>query len=225
MGEDFVDNADRFTLYNEAKKHGINVDTVHLDYKTNSFLWETGPKGDEVCNTFIERINECVERGIKIGVFHVVCSDIPAPISEIGFKRVKRIYEHSIKVGFTLVFENIHAHDHFLHVVDRIPESKILFDIGHAHCLTHDGFDIFKKYKDRIIIMHLHNNHGEVDEHNPLDKGTIDFDGFFSKNSMAGNVIQYHLLEINPRGCKTADEFETLVHHNVNLLKKFFTTP
>ena len=225
-GEEFAAEATRFALYDEAKKHDLNIDIVHLDYKQNFLLWTPGPEGDAVANTHIARISECVTRGIKVGVFHPTYSARSEHALPIGIARIKKIVRHCEKVGFTLAAENIHAHTHFEKTVNTIksPNCKILFDIGHANCFTRDGFNVFTKYKDRIIATHLHNNFGEADDHNPLSAGTIDFQKFFSRENMAGNVIQYHLLEIAPRNVNTAGEFETFLINNLDILKKLLYT-
>ena len=220
-GTDFEQGATRFELYDEAKKQELNIDVVHLDYKQNFLLWIDGLEGDAVVNNLITRIGECVQRGISVGVFHPTFSEVNHPVTEVGIARIKKIVEHCEKVGFTLAVENINISDHFEALMNLIksPNCKILFDIGHAHCFTRDGFNVFTKYKKHVIATHLHNNFGEIDDHNSLDEGTIDFNKFFSPSNMADNVIQYHLLEIAPRNIKTAADFEQFLYRNLDIIK------
>jgi sugar phosphate isomerase/epimerase len=51
----------------------------------------------------------------------------------------------------------------------------VCLDVGHAHCFSSVSVSAWvRRLGDRIGYVHLHNNHGEADEHLDLDKGTID---------------------------------------------------
>lgn len=47
------------------------------------------------------------------------------------------------------------------------------FDIGHAN--TAGTIQDFLGYSDRFVNVHVHDNHGEWDEHLPVGEGNIDF--------------------------------------------------
>jgi len=65
----------------------------------------------------------------------------------------------------------------FSDVMDGIPELKFHLDVGHA--FIEKGMAGVKSYMDafaeRLVHIHLHDNHGEEDEHLPLGYGKIDF--------------------------------------------------
>jgi sugar phosphate isomerase/epimerase len=61
----------------------------------------------------------------------------------------------------------------FIHYT-RMESLKICFDVGHAH-LTASVASAFHTLKDRIASVHLHDNHGEKDEHLLPFEGTIDW--------------------------------------------------
>jgi sugar phosphate isomerase/epimerase len=46
-----------------------------------------------------------------------------------------------------------------------------IFDVGHAN--TNGNVEDFLKLKDQVIHMHVHDNHGERDEHLPVGNGTV----------------------------------------------------
>ena len=52
-------------------------------------------------------------------------------------------------------------------------EMGICLDIGHAN--TTGNLEGFLELKDRVINLHVHDNHGERDEHLPVGSGTVDF--------------------------------------------------
>ena len=54
------------------------------------------------------------------------------------------------------------------------------FDIGHAH--IEGGVDAgFRLMRDRVVTVHVHDNHGEKDEHLLPWEGTIDWDAAFGE--------------------------------------------
>ena len=50
----------------------------------------------------------------------------------------------------------------------------LCYDCGHGN-MTPDGLDNLETYKDRLISVHLHDNDGGGDLHNPLFSGTMDW--------------------------------------------------
>ena len=215
---------DRFQIYDAATKEGLEIETVHLDKNQNNDLWLPGPKGDKVVDYYIGYLTEMHERGIKLGVFHLTQGSTPPPASEIGVKRIERLAEFCEKHSLILAVENLwplgiqHLHD----VLDNIksPALGMLFDIGHSNCLTKDGLALFERHRDRIVAVHLHNNYGINDDHNSLDDGNIDIEGFLKLE----NSIKYYLLELFPRNINTAKELKEYILHNVELFNKFISS-
>jgi sugar phosphate isomerase/epimerase len=63
---------------------------------------------------------------------------------------------------------------HFI-VDTRLNDLKMCFDTGHAH--MEDGIGAsFDLMRERVVTTHLHDNHGEKDEHQLPYQGTIDWD-------------------------------------------------
>ena len=61
-------------------------------------------------------------------------------------------------------------------IIEKVNSEKLglNLDIGHAHCNSKvEVLDWIKYLKDKITYVHLHDNHGEKDEHIGLGKGTI----------------------------------------------------
>jgi sugar phosphate isomerase/epimerase len=57
----------------------------------------------------------------------------------------------------------------------HLRDLKFCFDIGHAH--IEDGVEkSFEVMRDRIVTAHIHDNHGEKDEHLLPHEGAIDWD-------------------------------------------------
>jgi sugar phosphate isomerase/epimerase len=57
----------------------------------------------------------------------------------------------------------------------HLHDLKLCFDSGHAH--LEDGVTAsFDAMRDRIVTTHIHDNHGEKDEHLLPFEGTLDWD-------------------------------------------------
>jgi sugar phosphate isomerase/epimerase len=57
----------------------------------------------------------------------------------------------------------------------HLRELRLCFDIGHAH--IEEGVEpSFEAMRERVVTTHLHDNHGEKDEHLLPYEGTIDWD-------------------------------------------------
>ena len=69
-------------------------------------------------------------------------------------------------------------------IVEKInsPYLKACLDIGHAN--VHGEIDLLewvKIYGDDLAYVHLHDNHGEKDQHLPIGEGKINFLEFFKE--------------------------------------------
>jgi sugar phosphate isomerase/epimerase len=57
----------------------------------------------------------------------------------------------------------------------RLHDVRLCFDIGHAH--LQDGVGpSFQAMRELVVTTHIHDNHGELDEHLPPYEGTIDWE-------------------------------------------------
>jgi sugar phosphate isomerase/epimerase len=88
----------------------------------------------------------------------------------------------------------------------RLHDLKFCFDIGHAH--IGDGFaESFELMRDRVATTHIHDNHGEKDEHLLPYEGTIDWDAALEGFAAAPNPIPIvlELKEKSPGAPALAD--------------------
>jgi len=88
------------------------------------------------------------------------------------------------KIGVILAIENVfeEAPYSLATLLGKInsPHFRFCFDTGHQHLFGKTPlpiwFEILEKY---LCEVHLHDNHGEMDEHLPVGEGGFDFDRFF----------------------------------------------
>lgn len=91
-------------------------------------------------------------------------------------------------LGLTVCIENMFPKyqpfvepDDFIPIFNAFPHFKLVFDIGHAHMDDLSGDRIagfLRRFGDRLEHVHISDNHGFLDDHLPVGKGSVDFDLF-----------------------------------------------
>lgn len=84
-------------------------------------------------------------------------------------------------IGCTIALENIFEEEPstLRQVLDRIDDTLVghCFDSGHFNMFATVSLqEWFAVLGERIVESHLHDNHGQADEHLPVGEGEIDFD-------------------------------------------------
>jgi len=135
-------------------------------------------------------IRLCKELEIKLLNFHAFCigsysSDKKGKKIVLNnfVKSLKELVEYGKKYNVEIMLENMpERHDiielkDFKYIIDRVQNLKVHLDIGHAY--IYDGMkgveNYIKKFKNKIVHVHIHDNHGQCDEHLPLGAGSIDY--------------------------------------------------
>ncbi len=90
--------------------------------------------------------------------------------------------------------------------VDRLghPLIGICLDTGHAHIAGHDPAQAVRAIGPRLFALHVHDNHGTSDEHNPPFEGTIDWTGFADALDEVGYAGPLDLEVVDRQGGKPA---------------------
>jgi sugar phosphate isomerase/epimerase len=88
----------------------------------------------------------------------------------------------------------------------HLRELRLCFDIGHAH--IEDGVETsFELMRDAVVTTHLHDNHGEKDEHLLPYEGGIDWDKALAALSSAPQPLPLVLeLKEQPSGAPALAE-------------------
>ncbi len=85
----------------------------------------------------------------------------------------------------------------------RLTDLRLCFDTGHAH--MEEGVErSFEVMRDLVVTTHLHDNHGEKDEHLPPFAGSIDWPGTMKALSHAPAAPQGlpMVLELKDSGAR-----------------------
>jgi sugar phosphate isomerase/epimerase len=120
---------------------------------------------------------------------------------EHSFTGLEHLRAFANPLGVKLLVENLQgevtAPAHLLEILNagHLPDIGVCLDVGHAH--LGDGVQpALTALKDRIRSSHLHDNHGEKDEHLWPGEGTIAWDetlaGLKAARQTPAGVLEIH---------------------------------
>ena len=163
------------------KENNLNIIFAHLGYKDLNNIWLDNKIGENLEKQYLDDLDKLSKYNIDMVVMHL-CAGLEAPIpNEIGLKRYINICNHAKELGIKVAFENTKIKGYQEYILENIKLDNVGFcyDCGHDHCHFNDTFD-FNKFKDKILCTHLHDNHGENDEHLIPNDGNLDFNYVFN---------------------------------------------
>ncbi|HKM76719.1 MAG TPA: sugar phosphate isomerase/epimerase [Candidatus Bathyarchaeia archaeon] len=97
---------------------------------------------------------------------------------------ITELTEFAAEKKVELMLENVPSQDggvadfrNFSAVMEKVPKLMFHFDIAHAYIENRMAGirSYLDAFSDRLVHIHIHDNHGEEDEHLPLGWGKIDF--------------------------------------------------
>ncbi len=149
-------------------------------------------------------------------VLHPVCFGLMKPDDRLDVPEILRLAGYASERGVRLVLENLRDAiwllDRVLDEVGDDPEATnlgICIDTGHAY-MSHDAgrgpvSNYLERYAGQLTHVHLHDNHGESDEHLVPGDGAIDWPRVvctLEEIGFDGTAI----LEVHPVGVSPVEE-------------------
>ena len=182
-------------ILNYVKKSGLNIVFAHLGYENVNLLWEDNIKGEEECNNYINNIKICKENGIDLVVLHPTYTYSIPKISEIGITRMKKILNAAKLYDVKVAIENVETNGHLEAIFEKINNKNLgfCFDVGHCHLFSDDIINI-ELFKDKVYLIHLHDNFKEKDDHNLPFDGNVDWEKSL-KQILKMNYKGYVIIE------------------------------
>ncbi len=180
--------------------------TVHI--QRQHWSWNPG--------TLRREIDFAHQLSAKALVLHPVCFGLVEDDDRPDWPEIVRIAEYAAKFGVQLGMENtkdsIWMLDRILDEVGDDPETTnlgICIDIGHANQSNDAGREpvcnYLERYAGQLIHLHLHDNHGELDEHLVPGEGNVDWPrvlGVLEDIGFSGTaVLEMRQSGISPREC------------------------
>ncbi|WP_245954665.1 sugar phosphate isomerase/epimerase family protein [Paenibacillus flagellatus] len=97
-----------------------------------------------------------------------------------SIENLKRLGDDAKRLGIELAVENVgfregalFDQDEFVRLFEDIPTITALVDVGHAHINGWNTPELLRTLGDRLGAVHLHDNDGVDDLHQPIGEGTI----------------------------------------------------
>lgn len=92
----------------------------------------------------------------------------------------ERLLKRAKELGLTLLLENLSGANEIEDLeffFKKFKELKFVLDVGHANLFTEENrsVELIRKFRERLLHVHLHDNSGKMDEHLPIGCGNIDF--------------------------------------------------
>lgn len=195
------DNRESFLQVSEAlASSGLKV-TVHAPYSDlnlaslNHSIWKESVRQIRIC---VERASDFTDRvTIHPGYLSPLGKLIPSKVWELQKEALREIGRSAEDAGVIACLENMGGPREVLGklpselagMVDGIEGIGLTFDLGHAH--MEGKVREFLSELGRADHLHIHDNHGQHDEHLALGDGTIDWEyaGSVIRNSYFGIVV------------------------------------
>ena len=162
--------------------------TVHLPYSDlnlasiNQPIWEESVKQTKNCLNLASDFSRLAV--LHPGHLSPLGKQMPDRAWEQNILAIQEICDHAANLDMVIAVENMPVIEsllgrtpaEILGIIENVDRENLgfVFDVGHAN--TNGNVDQFLELLgDRIIHAHIHDNHGERDEHLPVKFGTVDW--------------------------------------------------
>lgn len=208
-----------------AKNKGLNVIFVHLLCPRMFEVWDenTTLEFDKKFEVFKKDIDDCQRCGIHLAVMHINGGwETESHITDVGLNRLQDMIYYANNKGITIAMENANSlpGGYLESAITNLTCKNfgICYDSGHANCNPYGTKMNFSLFKDKILAVHLHDNHGKFengpngedrDEHLFPFEGNVDWNNILKnlKNCNYQGPVTLELHYDKPYLNMTIDEF------------------
>ena len=176
-------------LVNYAKKLGLKCTMIHCSYDDRvRYFWEDGIEGEQVCEDYCAQIKQC--KGLTENFVVHLHFELGQETSKIGLARIQKMLKVCDECNLNLCVENLLSVDEIPYIFKHLQHEKlkICFDSGHQN-FAMPGFDLLEQYSDYVTVLHLHDNHGVIDDHLPCGEGTTNWEKIAQKLKFIPNIV------------------------------------
>ncbi|MCL2195470.1 MAG: sugar phosphate isomerase/epimerase [Oscillospiraceae bacterium] len=174
----------------QAREQGLTIENIHAPFDEVNHIWEDTADGERVFAGYLRMLDDCAAYSIPTVVMHATCGNEPPQVSEIGLARWAALIARAQDVGVNIAVENMRfglSLDYVELLLETFdsPRFGYCFDSGHWNARRRD-FDWLTRWPERLMALHLHDNHGVDDEHLLPGDGTIDWPALMQKIAATG---------------------------------------
>lgn len=111
-----------------------------------------------------------------------------AAVKELVYQRLTEVISLAQSYGVQVVIENVGLRpcgsllfdfEEYLALFERYPQALALLDTGHAHVNGWNITETVKRLQKKLLAVHVHDNDGSGDSHQPVGLGTIEWEPLF----------------------------------------------
>lgn len=124
----------------------------------------TGEAVERYIQNVINQLKLCGKNNVPIAIMHTTHgspTDFALPPSKQGLKNFYRILDAAKQNNVKIALENVDLYSikHLYYLLNHVKDENLGFcyDIGHHH-LYNPKTDLLKKYGNRLLAIHLHDN-------------------------------------------------------------------
>jgi len=173
-----------------AKEAGLKICQVHAPFPTFN---DSKEKFDDMAEAIRKSIIAAAMLESKILVIHAAMpfgwkADTDHALSrKVNFEVYSKLLPTAHEYGVTIALENMNMQvcttgniEQHLDYIDMMDDDlfKGCFDTGHANMSGYVCGEYVEKMGNRLCAIHVHDNNGRNDLHEPMYYGSIDWDRF-----------------------------------------------
>ncbi len=176
-------------ILNLLKKQGMNA-IAHT-----SWFMELGALHEGVRDAWLNEAKKAIwasaELGIELVNFHAHSMGMflrnkksKKQLLKNFSESMKELVELGKRFGVKIMLENtagkgeIREFDDFRYIIEHTKNLYVHLDVGHAFIVggMHEISKYIRRFRKKLVHIHIHDNHGEEDEHLALGMGNIDYE-------------------------------------------------
>ncbi len=169
----------------KLRANSIDCESCHAPFADINSIWMSGEAGDTMLEKLIRSAENCARNQIPVMVVHLSSGDNAPRVGDIGNARFDKLMEAAKVFGVKIAFENLRKLGNLAHAMEQYPEAGFCWDVGHESCFTPDR-RYMPLFGNRIVALHLHDNHGIYDH----DEHLIPYDGSIDMEQAAKTLAQ-----------------------------------
>ncbi len=205
--------------------HGTATDTIRIDAVDPNVQ-------DKYIQLLENRVRFCAAAGGDSVVVHPPWGESGTVTLRENLNRSLRVFEEirslCEKLHVSLAVENITraAEEELRFYFERFPSSFVgfCFDCGHAH--YQKNFEGLKAFADRLKVLHLSDNKGEGDAHQPPFWGNVDWRAVVDwvKSTGYSKPINFEVTHYPHFFSETMIEFLNITTKSIEKVMSMFNT-
>mgnify|MGYP001031898787 FL=1 len=168
-------NGKKEEIFDKCKLNGLQILVFHLPFEKANDLWKNDASGRKLFSIYKQSILDAHNNDVEYVVMHLNSDSKKLENIEIGLKRIAALLKYAEELNVNIAFENLQTEDQLDKIEDMLnnySSACLCFDVGHNNIKYSDFINL---HKEKIKIMHIHDNLGKTDTHQTPFTGTVNW--------------------------------------------------